>query len=70
MQKIMLSESFRPQVQAYLLNYTQIAKEFDINTALQQEMAHCPCKSVMWILTPEDSTADGHVVSVNTAHLR
>ena len=67
---IMVSDSFRPQMQAALMNYTKAAAHLNVAQALQDSLHNCACRSAFKKLLPADLSADGHVITSNTCNLR
>ena len=67
---IMVSDSFDPQIQGFLFNYTEAAKELCIEEALNDNLAGCGCHSAFKVLRPEDLGPEGHVCTFDTTNLR
>ena len=65
-EKITLCENFQPQIHLYLLNYTKLAKTFNIKESLKDTLEKCDCKTCFKYLKPEEIMDSAHVVSADT----
>ena len=63
---IMVTESFTPQVQAFLFNYTQAAVELNVDHALHDQLEQCTCHSCFRHVLPSDLGPEGHVCTYDT----
>ena len=48
-EKIIMCERFQPQKQTDLLNYTKLAKTFDIEESLDDDLENCECKKMLQV---------------------
>ena len=67
---IMLVESFSPQIQALLFNYSQAAVELDAARALEDNLSNCACGKCFRQMLPDDIGPSGHVCTYNTQRLK
>jgi hypothetical protein len=67
---MMISESFSTQLQAYLFNHTQEARDLDVSLASADELSDCCCRKCFVSLNEDDLNATGHVISVCTEKLK
>jgi hypothetical protein len=67
---IMVSESFDPQIQGFLFNYTEAALQLDLGTALIDDLNCCQCRSCFTHLNPQDLGPSGHVCTFDTSSLK
>ena len=67
---IMLVESFSPQIQALLFNYSKAAVELDAQRAVTDDLRDCECQRCFRPMLPEDLGPAGHVCTFNTQHLK
>ena len=67
---IMVCDKFRPQLQAILCNYANVAQELDIEKALHDELQDCRCSHVLWKPDPSCQNGEGHVVMSDTRNLK
>jgi hypothetical protein len=66
----MVSESFDPQIQGFLFNYTEAALQLDPDSALLDDLNGCQCRSCFTHLNPQDLGPSGHVCTFDTANLK
>ena len=67
---IMVSESFGPQIQGLLFNYTKAAEELDIEQARSDDLSNCACHSCFKSLQAADLGPVGHVCTFDTRSLK
>jgi hypothetical protein len=67
---IMVSESFDPQIQGFLFNYTEAALQLDPDSALIDDLNSCQCRSCFTHINPQDLGPSGHVCTFDTANLK
>ena len=67
---IMVSESFDPQIQGLLFNYTQAAIDLKPEQALTDDLSHCLCRNSFTKINPLDLGPSGHVCTFDTANLK
>ena len=67
---IMLVESFNPQIQSFLFNYTEAAVEMNIESAAADCLENCACRQCFTSFCSEDMGPDGHVCTFDTRNLK
>ena len=63
---IMVSDSFAPQIQAFLFNYTDAARELDVGKAAADNLMNCRCHHAFTVMLGPN----GHVCTLDTQNLR
>ena len=67
---IMVVDKFQPQIQAFLCNFANAARDLDIDFALKDEFHDCGCKNALLNATASDFNSDGHVLTIDTRRLK
>jgi len=67
---IMVSDSFDPQIQGFLFNYTEAAIQLNLAQAQADDLNHCACRNSFRYINPEDLGPSGHVCTFDTANLK
>jgi hypothetical protein len=67
---IMVSESFDPQIQGFLFNYTEAAQQLNPEQALSDDLTHCQCRSCFTHLNPAHLGPSGHTCTFDTSNLK
>ena len=56
---IMVSDTFAPQVQCHLMNYTAVSRDLDTTAALNDNLSDCGCRECLLPLNPDDLSPGG-----------
>jgi hypothetical protein len=67
---IMVSESFDPQIQGFLFNYTEAALQLVPEQALSDDLLNCLCRSSFTHTSHLDLGPSGHVCTFDTTNLK